>query len=198
MKKSVYSRPNKPMFIPVQRRNSGAIPEVREIQEPLVIDRVSECHVTPADVAGRMVDYLGRPGDLNTLEPSAGTGALVSALLASGHNPNVICAVERHHKLARTVRRLGVAVFEGCFLEYAERVWGRVEFPRIIMNPPFSQVRKHLKAARSLLGRNGHQGPSTLVALVTITFEHEGAETMEILPEDTFSTCRVRTKIVKI
>ncbi|CTQ47615.1 hypothetical protein LAL4801_06077 [Roseibium aggregatum] len=66
------------------------------------------------------------------------------------------------------------------------------------MNPPFSQVRKHMKAARSLLGRNGHQGPSTLVALVPITFEHEGAETMDILPEDTFSTCRVRTKIVRI
>ncbi|ERP93200.1 hypothetical protein Q669_31620 [Labrenzia sp. C1B10] len=198
MKKSVYSRPNKPMFIPVQRRDSGAIPEVRGIQEPLVIDRASECHVTPADVAARMVDYLGRPGDLNTLEPSAGTGALVSALLASGHSPNEICAVERHHKLARSVRRLGVAVFEECFLEYVERVRGRVEFPRIIMNPPFSQVRKHMKAARSLLGRNGHQGPATLVALVPITFEHENAETMEILPEDTYSTCRVRTKIVRI
>lgn len=198
MKKSVYSRPNKPMFIPVQRRNSGAIPEVREIQEPLMIDRASECHVTPADVAARMVDYLGRPGDFNTLEPSAGTGALVSALLERGYSPNEICAVERHHKLARTVRRLGVAVFERCFLEYAERVRGRVEFPRIIMNPPFSQVRRHMKAALSLLGRNGHHAPAIVVALVPITFEHKDAETIEVLSEDTFSTCRVRTKVVRI
>ena len=198
MKKSVYSRPNKPMFIRVQRRNSTAIPEVREIQEPLVIDRTSECHVTPADVAARMVNYLGRPGDFNTLEPSAGTGALVSALLDSGHSPNEICAVERHHKLAHTVRRLGVAVFEECFLEYAERVRGRVEFPRIIMNPPFSQVRKHMQAARSLLGGNGYQAPSILVALVPITLELADAETMEVLQENTFSTCRVRTKIVRI
>ncbi|MEP2387369.1 MAG: methyltransferase type 11, partial [Hyphomonas sp.] len=67
------------MFIPVQRHNSGPILEVWKIQEPLVIDRAGECHVTPADVAARMVDYLGRPGAFNTLEPNAGTGALVSA-----------------------------------------------------------------------------------------------------------------------
>ncbi|WP_199823842.1 methyltransferase type 11 [Labrenzia sp. OB1] len=163
-----------------------------------MIDRASECHVTPADVAARMVDYLGRPGDFNTLEPSAGTGALVSALLERGHSPNEICAVERHHKLARTVRRLGVAVFEECSLEHAERVRGRVEFPRIIMNPPFSQVRRHMKAALSLLGRNGHHAPARLVALVPVTFEHKDAETIEVLPEDTFSTCRVRTKVVRI
>ncbi|TYC64363.1 methyltransferase type 11 [Rhodobacterales bacterium] len=197
MKKSVYSRPRKPMFIPVQHRDSKPLPEVRAIEEPLVIDRASECHVTPADVAARMVDYLGRPGDFNTLEPSAGTGALVTALLASGHSPNEICAIERHHKLAGVVRRLGVPVLQDCFLDYAARIRGQVAFPRIIMNPPFSQMRKHIKAALSLLARDGHDEPATLVALVPITFEHEGAETLEFLPEDTFTTCRVRTKVMR-
>ncbi|WP_298966662.1 hypothetical protein [uncultured Roseibium sp.] len=66
------------------------------------------------------------------------------------------------------------------------------------MNPPFSQVRKHIKAALSLLGRNGHDEPAVLVALVPITYEHEDAETLETLPEDTFSTCTIRTKIIRI
>ncbi|MES0884367.1 methyltransferase type 11 [Roseibium sp. SCP14] len=198
MKKSVYSRPSKPMFITVQRRNSRAIPKAPEINEPLVVDKFSECHVTPFAVARRMVEYLGPQGDYNTLEPSAGTGALVSALLASGHSQNEICAVERHHKLAAQVGKLGVPVIQACFLDYAEEVKGKVEFPRIIMNPPFSQVRKHIKAALSLLGRNGHDEPAALVALVPITYEHEDAETLETLPEDTFSMCTVRTKIVRI
>jgi len=197
MKKSVYSRPNKPMSIPVQRRHSVEIkPQV--LQEPIIVDRESECHVTPLDVARRMVSYLGSQGDYLTLEPSAGTGALVSALLASGHSRAEICTVERHHKLAGEVRKLGVPVIQECFLDYAARVRGKVEFPRIIMNPPFSQVRKHVKAALSLLGRNGHAEAPVLVALVPITFEHDAAEVMETLPADTFATCHVRTKIVRV
>jgi len=198
MKKSVYSRPNKPMSIPVRRRHSVEI-KPQAIQEPVAVDRASECHVTPPDVARRMVSYLGSQGDYLTLEPSAGTGALVSALLASGHSSRAeTCAVERHHTLAGAVRKLGVPVIQECFLEYAARVRGKVEFPRIIMNPLFSEVRKHVKAARSLLGRNGHVEQPVLGALVPVTFDHEAAEMMETLPEDTFSTCKVRAKIVRI
>jgi hypothetical protein len=51
------------------------------------------------------------------------------------------------------------------------------------MNPPFSDVRKHISAALSLMGRDGHAEPATLVALV---------------PVDTFSTARVNTKIIRI
>lgn len=198
MKRSVYSRPNKPFFISVQRRSSRDIPKALDIREPLVIDKASDCHVTPSIVARRMVEYLGPPGDFGTLEPSAGTGALISALLASGYPSEKICAVERHHKLAAQVETFGVPVIQTCFLTYAEEVKGRVEFPRIIMNPPFSKVQKHIKAAMSLLGCSCYAVPATLVALVPVTFEHVEAETLEWLPEDTFSTCRVRTKIVRI
>lgn len=55
---------------------------------PVVVDRATECHVTPAGVAARMARYLGPTGDYLTLEPSAGTGALIKALLASGHSPS--------------------------------------------------------------------------------------------------------------
>ncbi|MET1416807.1 methyltransferase type 11 [Roseibium sp. HPY-6] len=197
MKKSVYARPKKPMFIPVQQRSPRAIPKTLEIAEPLIIDKFSECHVTPESVARRMVGYLGSAGDYNTLEPSAGTGALVCALLASGHSPSEITAIERHHKLAAKVATLGVPVIQSCFLDYSEEAKGKVAFPRILMNPPFSQVGKHIRAALSLLGRNGHAEPATLVALVPITYIHKEADTLETLPVDTFSTCRVHTKIIR-
>jgi hypothetical protein len=66
------------------------------------------------------------------------------------------------------------------------------------MNPPFSDVRKHVAAALSLLGRGGHSEPATLVALVPVTFDHLEAVELERLPESTFSTARVWTKLIRI
>lgn len=71
-------------------------------------------------------------------------------------------------------------------------------YPRIIMNPPFSEVRKHIAAALTLLGRGGHEAHAVLVALVPTTFVHPNAETLEILPTDTFATAKVHTKIIRI
>lgn len=79
-----------------------------------------------------------------------------------------------------------------------DEVAGRVEFPRIIMNPPFSSVRKHIAAALRLMGRGGHAEPARLVALVPITFDHPEAVTLETLPADTFATAKVNTKIICI
>lgn len=197
MKASVYKRPDKPLRIPVRRR--GDFPPVGtvEIAEPIIVDKATECHVTPPDVAARMVEYLGRQGDFLTLEPSAGTGNLVRALLESGHSDCELTMVERHCGLANQLSRLG-PVINRCFLEYAEEARGKVAFPRVIMNPPFSAVKKHIAAALSLMGQNGHQEPATLVALVPVTFEHPDAETLETLPPDTFATAKVHTKIIRI
>ena len=193
---SMYSRPNKPMFIEVKRRGEVSRPSV-ELAEVVTVDRATECHVTPPDVAARMVKYLGPTGDFLTLEPQAGTGALVQALLASGHSRNELTMVERNISLANNLYRLG-PVINRCFLEYAEEARGKVHFPRIIMNPPFSKVKAHVRAALSLLGCNGHIEPPVLVALVPITFEHDEAEELEILPDDTFAAAKVRTKIIRI
>jgi len=197
MKPSVYNRPNKPSFIPVKRRDDFQdLPKSGPV-EIVTVDKFTECHVTPPDVAARMVRYLGPVGDYLTLEPSAGTGNLVRALLESGHSRYELTQVERHIKLAAGLYKYG-PVINRCFLEYAEGARGKVEFPRIIMNPPFSDVRKHIAAARSLLGRGGHSEPATLVALVPITFAAADAETLETLSDDTFSTAKVRTKIIRI
>lgn len=194
---SIYSRPAKPMRIPVRRRAEFEEIKPGTLPEPVTVDASSECHVTPDDVAARMVRYLGPQGDYLTLEPSAGTGQLVRALFADGHSRYELTMVERHIKLAGELRQLG-PVINRCFLEWAAEARGKVEFPRVIMNPPFSQVRKHVAAAVSLLGRGGHAEPATLVALVPVTFVHPEAETMEELPSDTFATAKVFTKIIRI
>lgn len=192
-----FNRPDKPMTITVKRRDDFAKLEPVKIAEPVIVDRATECHVTPDDVAARMVEYLGPAGNFLTLEPSAGTGQLTRALLASGRSQFEICQIERHVGLARGLYQFG-PVINRCFLEYAEEARGKVEFPRIIMNPPFSNVRKHIAAAISLMGRNGHEETPVLVALVPITFQHPNAEYMETLPNDTFATAKVHTKIIRI
>lgn len=196
MKPSVYTRPTKPLFVSVKRREDFKPLDKPKPVEIVAVDAATECHVTPDDVAARMVRYLGPVGDYLTLEPSAGTGQLVRALLASGHSDCELTMVERHIKLANQLRALG-PVINRCFLEYADEARGKVEFPRIIMNPPFSQVRKHIAAALSLLGKGGHDRV-TLVALVPITFQNSEAEELETLPSDTFATAKVNTKIIRI
>ena len=194
---SIYSRPNKPLSIPVTRRRDRGALATMERAQPVTVDKATECHVTPDDVARRMVEYLGPQGDYLTLEPSAGTGQLAKALLRAGHSPQELTMIERHTALANDLHALG-PVINQCFLEYAEEVKGRACFPRVIMNPPFSQCRKHVAAAVSLLGRGGHEEPATLVALVPVTFQHPDAETLETLPDSTFSTARVNTKLIRI
>lgn len=197
MKASVYTRPEKPLFMTVKRRRDfEALPKATPV-EVVAVDKATECHVTPPDVAGRMVRYLGPVGDFLTLEPSAGTGNLSRALLASGHSPCELVQVERHIKLAAGLHSFG-SVINRCFLEYAAEVVGKVEFPRVIMNPPFSDVRKHIAAALSLMGRHGHDCPPCLVALVPVTYHHNLAEELEVLPNDTFATAKVNTKIIRI
>lgn len=192
-----FNRPDKPMFLERHRRARFDKLEPVEIAEPVMVDRATECHVTPNDVAARMVDYLGPQGDWLTLEPSAGTGQLSRALLAGRHSKFELVQVERHTKLAAGLHGFG-SVVNRCFLEWSEEVAGKVEFPRVIMNPPFSDVRRHVAAALRLMGRNGHTEPPTLVALVPITYQHPDAETLETLPADTFATAKVHTKVVRI
>lgn len=194
---SIYTRPKKPLTIPVRARREPDPLETIEAPEVIAVDKFTECHVTPDDVARRMVEYLGPQGDYLTLEPSAGTGQLARALIAAGHSPQELTMIERHVTLARGLYSIGTTV-NRCFLEYAAEVQGQAEFPRIIMNPPFKQVRAHIKAALSLLGRGGHDCPAVLVALVPVTFQHDEAEELEELPADTFAAARVHTKIIRI
>lgn len=197
MNPNVYKRPNKPRFVSVKQRDDFAPIAKAEPIEIVAVDKATECHVTPDEVADRMVSYLGPRGDYLTLEPSAGTGQLTKALLRSGHSQFELTQIERHIKLAAGLHKFG-PVINRCFLEYASEAVGKVEFPRILMNPPFREVRQHIRAAISLMGKNGHIEPATLVALVPITYEHPDAELLEILSPETFATAKVNTKLIRI
>lgn len=214
MKPSVYKRPDKPAFVVVKDRRAeqdAAYAKAKELEAarkggaPLMVSARTECHVTPPDIAARMVAYFGGCGDVMTLEPSAGTGNLVAALFGAGQSQFELCAVEQNADLwdamqKRLVERFGHHGVKGwrgrCFLEYAEEARGKIEFPRIIMNPPFSAVRKHMAAALSLWGFDGH-AEKTIIALVPVTYEHDEAEELERLPPDTFGTAKVFTKIIR-
>ena len=205
MDSSVYKRPNKPNQMLVQRRKDAPTVKPVEIKKPLIVDSATECHITPADVANRMAIYLldnvnfwneQEPGNLKFLEPSAGTGMLIDALLEYNIPPENITAVERHITLANNLHDKYSAVnlrgiFNDCFLEYAIGTPFKYDF--ILINPPFRKVKQHMKAAVNLLDECG-----ALVALVPITYQHDRAETLEELPNDTFSTCKVNTKIILI
>ncbi len=201
MNPSLYTRPNKPNRMIVTRR-TGA-PEMAHLSPPDVVsvDRFTECHVTPLSVGRRMVEYLGPVGDFMTLEPEGGTGNLVQVLFESGHSFNELTVIERHSGLCSAIRdrfkgEQCVSPINQCFLEYAAEAKGKIEFPRIIMNPPFRHVKKHIAAALGLLGCGGHD-VATLVALVPITFSHCEAEDLEELGSDTFSAAKVSTKIIR-
>lgn len=196
---AIYNRPQgKSFVIPVKKRSlHGAAPDATERAQPVVVDKATECHVTPCDVARRMVDYLGPQGDYSTLEPSAGTGQLARALLDSGHSRCELTLIERHISLANKLHAIGPTLNK-CFLEYAAEARGQVHFPRVLMNPPFRKARQHVAAALSLMGSNGHTARPVLVSIVPSTFEHPNAETLEHLPDDTFALARVNTKIVRI
>lgn len=193
---SIYYRPNKPMRVEVRKRNE--VPPLGEIKAPEVVavDKDTECHVTSSDVAARMVEYLGPKGDYLTLEPSAGTGQIARALIETGHSVCELTMIERHIELARQLQKIGPTI-NRCFLDYADELKGQAAFPRIIMNPPFRAVRKHIEAALSLLGRGGHQEPATLVVLVPVNFDYPDAEELEFLPVNTFVSARVHTKIIR-
>ncbi len=156
---------------------------------------------TPMDVARRMIDLAGVQAGECVLEPSAGTGNLVQAVLdavdtevlAYEINPQLCAAMSAKfpdYKVQVRCRDfLTVTDFQGCY-------------QRILMNPPFehgSDV-KHIEHARTFLAPGGR-----LVALCADgprqreAFEATAAEYIP-LPDGTFKDqgTNVRTAIVII
>ncbi|MBQ4839785.1 class I SAM-dependent methyltransferase [Pseudoalteromonas luteoviolacea] len=193
MHPSVYCRPNKPDRLIVRRRRVVAMPQPGELAVPLLVDKATECHVTPPDWAARMVAYLNAPQHAEVLEPQCGTGNLISALIDAGHPAGKIIGVEKHHTLAQSsrLRFPDVKLYQDCFLSWAQAETDRFDY--ILTNPPFKKVRAHMNAAISLLAQGGQ-----MVALVPVTFTAPRAEVLEYLPPDAFSTAKVNTKLISI
>ena len=177
-----YKRPGgEARFIHQKRRTVDDMVK-KETPKQIIVHAGTECHVTPPDVAERMAEYLGHVGHL--LEPSAGTGNLI---LSAGHNK--ITAIELNYELGKIIKdRTNVNTIQADFLE-----WEGGNFDGVLMNPPFSKVKKHVLRAFNMLVDGG-----SLVALVPITFDETviGGEVLEVLPIDTFAACKVNTKTI--
>lgn len=80
-------------------------------------------YATPTWAVDAVLRRLLMPG-LRILEPSAGRGAIVRALLAHGADPALITAVEPHEGRAEVLRGLGVTVANDTFENFAARSHG--------------------------------------------------------------------------
>lgn len=90
------------------------------------------------------------------LEPSAGDGALVRAIMLHLDEQGVdydLCAVERRLDLFNRLNCLAIGAHMGDFLEYEPSQ----PFDRVVMNPPFSkgQAVLHVRHAMTLLRPGG-------------------------------------------
>lgn len=208
MNTNCFTRPNKPLTC---KRPDFDIPiPIVDINAPklLTVDRDTECHTTPDYIADLMVSYLNYEdasigsAAMGVLEPSAGTGQLVNALLKSGIRGGCINTVERHYKLVRHMQdRFNdtfVNINQGDFLtdfkefEHVENEEYSGE-NRIICNPPFKQIIKHIDQVYKCLKIGGQA-----VCLVPISYKKIEHEVLEILASDTFGFCKVNTKIIRI
>lgn len=197
MHKSIYTRPNKPKSTIAPPKVELETLTVEPRAKPLVVDKSTECHVTPKAWADLLVEYLELEPDDQVLEPSAGTGNLVQALIDAGHSDERITSIEKHYILNESLcSRFGCglgAMYHEDFLVWAEtRIATGIKYEKIIMNPPFREVRKHIETAMKLVRFTGY-----LVAIVPNSFEHPSFEELDELPRDAFGACKVNTKIVR-
>lgn len=138
----------------------------------------AQFYPTPPELADKLLrmvahDYQGRlyyPSDINTpetLEPSAGMGALIEAIERADndrnqryHNsPEKYCghAIEVNSDRAATLKGKGYTVVADNFLNFCPLY----QYKYIIMNPPFNNGARHILHAIDLLTPEG-----TLLAIV--------------------------------
>lgn len=208
MNLNCFARPNKPLVC--KRPNFDIKIPLVDINAPklLTVDAGTECHTTPDHVADLMVSYLdykhASPGRaaMGVLEPHAGTGQLVNALLKSCIRGSCINTVELHYKLVEHMQGRFKGTFvnlnQGDFLtDYKEFEYSpREEYSgeqRIICNPPFKKIIAHMDQVYKCLRPGGFA-----ICLVPITYKKIDHEVLETLDSDIFAHAKVNTKIIKI
>jgi phospholipid N-methyltransferase len=152
---------------------------------------------TPANLASRMVALAEIEDGNSVLEPSAGTGRLLDALISpdqtqwNGATISRLVAVELNSELAKRLRTTYACadVREGDFLE---RNGDLGKFDRVIMNPPFQNAAdiKHIEHALTFLKPGGKlvalcaNGPRQNATLKPLTY---AGGSWQDLPADSFT-----------
>jgi predicted RNA methylase len=124
--------------------------------------KLLQFYETPPLIAERLVDLTEIDDDMRVLEPSAGHGRIVDALLpVCGQTTLTLCEIdpEKAHKLrTKYGENPKICVInEIDFLKYDSNPSGSLRFDRVAMNPPFTkqQDAKHVRHAWSLLAPGG-------------------------------------------
>lgn len=154
---------------------------------------------TPPDVAAQMADILDIFDGARVLEPSAGTGRLIQAVIDEAHDMRItvkLDAIEIKQSLADDLARR----FPNFDVHCMDFMTARLPdyFDRVIMNPPFNNGEdiKHIRRAFDLLKQGGRlvaicaDGPRQRAAL-----KDQASDWIE-LPAGTFSGTSVRSVIV--
>ncbi len=163
--------------------------------------KVFQAFYTPASLAARMVELADIQDGHEVLEPSAGSGNILRAIRAAGHNGSVrVTAVEINEGIIDPVSIAQTVRYE----DFMTADLGT--FDRIVMNPPFTKGQdvKHILRAISLLRSGGilvaicGDGSNQNAKLRPVVEEMGG--TWEVLPEKTFSESgtNVRTVLLRI
>jgi hypothetical protein len=149
---------------------------------------------TPAALARRMAALADIPPGARVLEPSAGTGNLLAAILEE-YGPTDLVAVETHHALAKSLRSYGFADVRCADFLTCNGDLGT--FDRIVMNPPFTNGAdvRHILHARHMLRPGGRlvalcaNGPRQRDALLPL------ADSWEDLPDGSFSEAGTNVRV---
>jgi predicted RNA methylase len=114
--------------------------------EPEKLPELSQWH-TPMPLARKLAQWV--PPTARVLEPSAGAGNLIRALLERGHPANLIHAVELDRRWCEVLVRdfPGIEVIHGDFLRLG---MSRDAFDVCAMNPPFEGTLAHEFALEAL------------------------------------------------
>lgn len=183
VREHVFSEPRPERVLP----DTSKADAVREqLKNGIQVVSAPQLFPTPVDLAARMVEMAEVEPGMAVLEPSAGTGRLIDAILAECADVSLV-AYEINRPLAD---RLQVAypmlsILDTDFLECGENL---DTWDRIIMNPPFVNGAdiKHIKHAFGMLRPGGRLvaicagGPRQEAALKPLS------DSWEPLPSGTF------------
>jgi predicted RNA methylase len=184
-----------------------------EAERALIGVKIPGFFPTPADVVAKMLDHAQIEPGMRAMEPSAGKGNIVGALLDAGAK---VIAVECAYTLSTILRKKyagHIVIAEEDFLKIPVVRWQATPIDRVVMNPPFEngQDMAHVQHAYQFLRDGGR-----LVAIMSAgTFfrddaktqafrtwlDEVGGEVVEDLPAGTFyheAGTNVETKMVLI
>jgi protein-L-isoaspartate O-methyltransferase len=168
-----------------------------QLREGVQVVSAPQLFPTPPELAARMVALADVQIGMRVLEPSAGTGRILSALPGVSPFPGQrqtaldVVAVEINRSLAASLELSGLAGAVKC-ADFLGCNGDLGQFDRVLMNPPFvnGQDIEHIEHALQMLKPGGRlvaicaNGPRQNQRLRPLVEQYGGA--WEVLPGDTF------------